>query len=276
MGHAGRHPGAGRLRRQRHGRHRGLPAQHGDVVRQEPVRRSLGAARRFARSARSVGRRARGARRLPPSTGTWHIRNRATNTSEQIVWGVPGDRPVGVRMPVLFRSPTDFDGDGRADLTIFRPSSRTWFTDQSSTGSLTGTVWGSYPFDSLVPGDYDGDGRSDRAVFHPADGTWSIARTTSGSLALVWGINEDRPAPEDYDGDGLTDVAVFRPSTAVWYRLYSSTGTGEATTWGGGGDLPVAADFDGDGRADLAVDRRVAGAGTPGRFATRAAASCRA
>ena len=66
-----------------------------------------------------------------PSTGTWHIRNRATNTSEQIVWGAPGDRPVGVRMPVLFRNPTDFDGDGRADLTIFRPSSRTWFTDRS-------------------------------------------------------------------------------------------------------------------------------------------------
>jgi hypothetical protein len=65
--------------------------------------------------------------------------------------------------------PGDFDADGRSDITLFRPSDRTWRTVLSS-GGLTVTVWGE-PTDVPVQGDFDGDGRSDRAMFRPTDGT---------------------------------------------------------------------------------------------------------
>jgi M6 family metalloprotease-like protein len=157
--------------------------------------------------------------------------------------------------PVRRIRPGDFDGDARTDVTIFRPSSRTWFTINSSNGAQAQVVWGSFPTDLPVFGDFDGDGKSDRAIYRPSDGTWSISRSQLGATTLTWGAPGDRPVPQDYDGDGRTDVAVYRPSTGDWYWIASSTGTGDGRNWGIPGDIPVVADFDGDRRADPAVYR---------------------
>jgi hypothetical protein len=149
----------------------------------------------------------------------------------------------------------DFDGDGKVEISVFRPSSGTWYIRYTGTPTTDALVWGGGD-DIPVPGDYDGDGRIDIAVFRPSTGTWYI-RYTSTVLtgALVWGGAGDIPVPADFDGDGKTDIAIFRPSTGTWYIRYTATPTSAALVWGGGGDVPVPVDFDGDGKAEIAVFR---------------------
>ena len=141
----------------------------------------------------------------------------------------------------------DFDGDGKADVAVFRDGA--WFV-RSSSGGTPVTSWG-IAGDVLVPADYDGDGKTDIAVFR--DGAWFVQSSLTGLSSLTyWGIGTDVPVPADYDGDGKADIAVFRDG--VWFVRSSSGGT-PVTSWGTAGDVPVPADYDGDGKTDIAVFR---------------------
>jgi subtilisin-like proprotein convertase family protein len=159
--------------------------------------------------------------------------------------------------PSVVRSRADFDGDGRTDLSVFRPSEGNWYLNRSTAGFQV-LKWG-VSGDTLVPGDYDGDGTTDTAVFRPnADSTQpdfyilnSTGFTVTGSS---WGIAGDLPVIADYDGDQKSDVAVFRPSNNTWYILKSGGGA-TFTVFGQPGDVPVAGNFDNHAAADLVVYR---------------------
>jgi len=149
------------------------------------------------------------------------------------------------------RTHADFDGDGKTDVSIFRPSSGAWYISNSSNGTMTGVAFG-FSTDLITPADYDGDGKTDIAVFR--SGTWYLLQSTGGFAAINFGQSGDKPQPGDYDGDGKADVAVFRPSTGAWYIQRSRDGfTG--SVFGASEDKPVASDYDGDGKADIAVYR---------------------
>jgi uncharacterized delta-60 repeat protein len=152
----------------------------------------------------------------------------------------------------------DFDGDGRSDLSVFRPSTGFWYVINSQNNSFNGVQFGASG-DLIAPADYDGDGKTDFAVFRPGDGTWYLLQSTAGFRAAQFGANGDIPVPGDFDGDGKANLAVFRPSTGSWY-IARATGTPnqnfDSVPFGANGDKPiVGADFDGDGKADVAVFR---------------------
>ena len=148
----------------------------------------------------------------------------------------------------------DFDGDGKTDVSIFRPSSGEWWLTRSSTSQIIAAQFGSQT-DQPVPADFTGDGKTDTAFFRTTTGEWFMLRSEDASFySIPFGASNDIPVVGDFDADGKADPAIYRPSTNEWFIQRSSGGT-TITTFGAAGDLPVPADFDGDGQTDVAIFR---------------------
>ena len=170
----------------------------------------------------------------------------ASPTPTPVVTPSPTPTPSG---PTLF----DYDGDGRADVSVFRPSQSLWYMMRSRDG-FSATSWG-LSTDKITPADYDGDGKTDIAVFRPSDGSWYVLQSSTGTLfATNFGLSADIPTPADFDKDGRADISIYRPSTGTWWIMRSSGGLLSAS-FGTSQDIPVARDYDGDRRAELAVFR---------------------
>ena len=111
--------------------------------------------------------------------------------------------PVGPRGRAI-TTHGDFDGDGRADVTVYRPSSGSWYHRFWS--GAVGTVPHGLSNDLVAPADFDGDGRANQTVFRPSTGTWysnirprvqpevcsggfrTTCRSPGTTMATVWPI----------------------------------------------------------------------------------------
>ncbi|MEO6393093.1 MAG: peptidase M23, partial [Pyrinomonadaceae bacterium] len=67
-----------------------------------------------------------------PAAGQWHILNSSNGTYFAWQFGNATDLPT----------PGDYDGDGRADFAIFRPSDGNWWIRRSSSTATTVQTFG--------------------------------------------------------------------------------------------------------------------------------------
>ena len=80
-----------------------------------------------------------------PSNGMFYVLN-SQGQATYYQWGIENDIPA----------PGDYDGDGKTDFCVFRPSTGTWYIVNSSNGAVQYDYYGTTG-DKPVPADYDGD-----------------------------------------------------------------------------------------------------------------------
>ncbi len=191
-------------------------------------------------------------RGLSPADSLWYAPGTGGIGPFQIYFGATSDIPV----------PGDYDGDGKTDAVIYRPSTGLWYGPRTGAAQIViQTVVGGMAGDIPIPGDYNGDGATDPAVWRPSTGQF-FGTNTAGTLVVLntsFGQPGDVPVPRDYDGDGTTDPGIYREDVtpehySLWYAVLSGGGVHQIY-FGAPGDIPVPADYNGDEKADSVIWR---------------------
>jgi hypothetical protein len=175
---------------------------------------------------------------------------------------------------------SDFDADGKADASVYRPNEGIWYLDRSSAGQIA-VQWG-IATDRLAPADFDGDDKTDIAVWRadaPTLAAFYILESSTNTVRIepFGQTGDDVTVIGDWDGDGKADPSCYRDSAIgsqsyFFYRgsLNNPGGTITYVKWGIAGDIAIRGDFDGDAKADPAVFRPSTGIWYIGQSSTGA------
>jgi hypothetical protein len=190
----------------------------------------------------------------------WFWNRSSTNTPVSVDWGISTD----------FFVTQDFDGDGKNDAAVYRPTAAPnsyFYILNSADNTLRQESLGATGDDPTIVDDYDGDGKADVAVYRGGASAgqpsfWYFRGTLNnpgGNITfLQWGQNGDFPMPGDRDGDGKADFTVQRNNGSGSGQFWTRTGVGTfmpVVTFGTSSDLILPADYDGDGKTDICVAR---------------------
>jgi hypothetical protein len=175
--------------------------------------------------------------------GAWLWYDYATgayDSARSIFTGAPPHFTGGTPTPV----PMDYDGDGKADYTVY--SGGPWHFYARDGTYLEGIWTGSIPGDIPVAGNYHGQGRDEVVVwragawlaFDFASGAYDPSRSawTGAPPHATGGV--PLPAPLDVDGDGQLELTVY--SGGPWH-FFQPDGSYDRGVWCGAvaGDLPI-------------------------------------
>jgi len=191
--------------------------------------------------------------------GVWN----GTKDDRAYNFGITEDIPVS----------GDWNGDGRTEIGVFRPSTHLFYLDFNGNGAWNGAIIDrAYNFgitgDMPLSGDWNGDGTTEIGVFRPSTHLFYLDYNGNGAWngALVdnqynFGITGDNPVSGDWNGDGRTEIGVFRPSAHLFYLDYNGNGIWNGAAidkqynYGITGDLPLSGDWNSNGKTEIAVFR---------------------
>ena len=184
-----------------------------------------------------------------------------SSSGSSIVWNINQNAPVSFGNVGDIPAPSDYNGDGKTDIAVFRRSDNNFYVKDQTTVHIGKPSTISGTEDVPVPGDYDGDGKGDFVLWHPSsDDKASSFYGQYGNSSFVSpiGTRYDVPVPGDYNGDGKTDFAIWEYATGNWKVKYSQVSGGTSIQdFGIFGtpdvDTPVQGDYDADGITDVAI-----------------------
>ena len=170
-------------------------------------------------------------------------------------WGLPCDRPVV----------GDWNGDGKSDIGIFRPSSGIWNPDSNGNhvweGSDTSVSWGYLGIYRLLAiGMAMAKSISAFSGRVMVSGVLTRMGTLSGKVlirVLSWGLPNDTPVVGDWNGDGKGGYRHLFSSNSIWSLDSDGNsvweGSDTSVSWGLPNDTPVVGDWNGDGKVDIGI-----------------------